>query len=92
MAKYLPYFEKGPPPPRKCDETPKQTKERLKLEKREETQTKEIESGVEAYEKEKESIKGDPYKTIFVGRLSTDVDERKLRRVSIVTVLFTALP
>ena len=33
LAKYLQHFEKGPPPPRKCDETPKQTKERLKLEK-----------------------------------------------------------
>ena len=79
LAKYLQHFEKGPPPPRKCDETPKQTKERLKLEK-EKKRAKEIENGVEAYEKEKEEIKGDPYKTIFVGRLSYDVDERKLRR------------
>ena len=79
LSKYIHQFEKSEPPPRVCGETPIQRRERLKLE-REKKRADEIQSGLETYEKEKEKIKGDPYKTIFVGRLSYDVDERKLRR------------
>ena len=79
LAKYMDHFESGPPPPRVNDETPKQRRERLRFEKQKK-RAAEIEENLKKYEEEKEKIKGDAYKTLFVGRLSYDVDERKLQR------------
>lgn len=80
LAKYVKCFENtAETPVRVKDETPRERRERVRREKREKMEL-EIKKKCEAYEEEKVKIKGDTFKTLFVGRLSYDVDERKLRR------------
>lgn len=84
LAAYMAQFERGPPPKRILQPTPLMKKEaRNKL--KQERWKQENEAVIESYKKEQQAYGGEfmgmnCYTTLFVGRLSYDVTERKLLR------------
>mmetsp|Transcript_91061 Transcript_91061/g.253519 ORF Transcript_91061/g.253519 Transcript_91061/m.253519 type:complete len:270 (+) Transcript_91061:70-879(+) len=79
-AEFVDYFETDPPPPRESWESPLERKARRhkeKLEKHKET----LKKLVAEYDPHKdENAVGDPFKTLFVARISYDTTEKKLKR------------
>lgn len=84
LAGYMAQFERGPPPKRIVQPTPlskKETRNKLKLDR----WKQDNEATIEAYKNEQQASGGEfmgmnCYNTLFVGRLSYDVTERKLLR------------
>jgi len=79
-AEYVEFFSSDPPPPKEPWESPLERKARRHLEKvqaHKDAQKKII----EAYDPHKDpNASGDPFKTLFVGRISYDTTEKKLKR------------
>lgn len=84
VSGYLVGFEKGLPPPRKLQPTPKTLREQRKRLQLEEYQKK-LEPEIQKYRKEQRECGGEYggmncYNTLFIGRLAYEVTERKLLR------------
>jgi U1 small nuclear ribonucleoprotein len=84
IAAFIDQFEQGPPPKRVKDETHKEKKERLNKEKLD-IAMQEVELARKSYRPQEKSKMDSNFtenalNTLFVGRLSYDVTERKLRR------------
>jgi len=79
-AEYVEFFSADPPPPKEPWESPLERKARRHREKVEahKAAQKKI---IEAYDPHKDpNASGDPFKTLFVGRISYDTTEKKLKR------------
>ena len=73
-------MEDGPPPERVVKETPKQRQERVKKRKLE-AYKETLEENIASWDVHNNpKATSDAYKTLFVGRLSYDVTDKKLRR------------
>lgn len=81
IAAFTQSFEQEPPTKRVCLETPKERRERKQLQIREEMKEK-LQEEIKQWNPHKIKNKHteDALNTLFVGRLSYDVTERKLRR------------
>lgn len=85
VAAYLRHLETGPPPPRACQPTPKELKERRRHLRLEQHRNEVLEPLIEAFRKQQRQCGGEfqgmnCYNTLFVGRLAYEVTERKLLR------------
>lgn len=80
FAEYVDCFAKEKPPKRDAWESPKEKKERRMSAKTEEHK-KELKKLIEKYDPHKDpNASGDPFKTLFVARVSYDTTEKKLKR------------
>mmetsp|Transcript_37342 Transcript_37342/g.91483 ORF Transcript_37342/g.91483 Transcript_37342/m.91483 type:complete len:426 (+) Transcript_37342:113-1390(+) len=80
IGEYVELFETTAPPPRETFETPKQRKAR-RLQEAIDEHKEYIKSIIAEYRpKEDGNASGDPYKTLFVARMSYDTTEKKLKR------------
>ena len=79
-AEYVEFFSTEKPPKREPWESPKERKERRHREKLE-AHKKELEELIKKYDPHKDAnAVGDPFKTLFVARISYDTTEKKLKR------------
>ncbi|CAD2109036.1 U1 small nuclear ribonucleoprotein, putative [Plasmodium vinckei] len=80
ISDFLNYFEDGKPPPKIKLESPKERKERKKKEKiaYNELILKEKKKEYDPFKNN--DISSDPKKTLFIGRLSYEVNEKKLKK------------
>mmetsp|Transcript_73287 Transcript_73287/g.174639 ORF Transcript_73287/g.174639 Transcript_73287/m.174639 type:complete len:298 (+) Transcript_73287:92-985(+) len=79
-AEYVEFFSTDPPPPREPWESPLERKARRHREKVQahKAAQKKI---IDTYDPHKDAnASGDPFKTLFVGRISYDTTEKKLKR------------
>jgi len=80
LAEYADYFSAERPPKRDAWESPKERKERKHKELLE-THKAELKKLTEKYDPHKDpNCTGDPFKTLFVARISYDTTEKKLKR------------
>ncbi|KEP61972.1 UNVERIFIED_CONTAM: RNA recognition motif-containing protein [Hammondia hammondi] len=80
LADYVNKFESGPPPPTVPYETPKQRLLRQKRARLLSHLSKQKELIKQYNPKEDKKLTGDPFRTLFVGGISYDTTEKKLRR------------
>jgi len=79
-AEYVEFFSTEKPPKREPWESPKERKERRHREKLD-AHKKELEELIKKYDPHKDAnAVGDPFKTLFVARISYDTTEKKLKR------------
>ncbi|CRH00687.1 U1 small nuclear ribonucleoprotein, putative [Plasmodium relictum] len=80
LADFLNYFEEGEPPPKIKLENTKERKERKKKEKimYNELMLKEKRRNYDPFKNE--DLTNDPKKTLFIGRLSYEVNEKRLKK------------
>jgi len=79
-AEFVDYFETDPPPPRESWESPLERKARRHKEKLEKHKD-ELKKLISDYDPHKDpNAQGDPFKTLFVARISYDTTEKKLKR------------
>merc|ERR1719171_3246076 len=80
LAAYTEDFEKDPPPTKEDYETPLEKKKRRLASKTEEHKESLKDTIGEYKPHEDENTGGDPFKTLFVARISYDTTEKKLKR------------
>jgi len=80
VSSYMCHFEEGNPPPLEAFEPPKERRARKKKEK-EEIHRRQMKELVKEYDPHSDpNTTRDPYSTLFVGRVSYETTEKKLKR------------